>query len=607
MMSDIIRLLPDSVANQIAAGEVIQRPASALKEVLENCIDAGSSDIKVIIKDSGKTLIQVIDDGCGMSEKDASLSFERHATSKIHSAKDLFAIKTLGFRGEALASIGAVAQVELKTKRKEDELATCIQIEGSKVKKAEACQSQNGTNISIKNLFFNTPARRNFLKSNAAELRHIVEEFQRVALVNPDISMSIFHNNKPLLQLNSGSLIERIVAIFGKQYKERLIPVEQKTSEITITGFIGKPQYAKKTRGEQFFFTNNRFIKHPYLHHAIDNAFQELLPQDSFPTYFIYFDIDPQRIDVNIHPTKTEINFQDNQLIYAILRSTIRQALGKFNITPTIDFDQEQSIDLTYFRDKNKPVTNPFLKKDSGYNPFEQSHSSLRNKSNRSEWTELYKSIEGKKTETRSNDIDNSLIPDDSHENSLENKILFQLKNKYIITQVKSGLLLVDQHKAHERILYEKYLKRLEEKKSLSQQELFPQNITLSPSDADILIELEENLKILGFNINQLSQNTFVINGSPAGTKIENTQEFIEDMLESYKSNLVNLNLEQKTNIARAMASKVAVQAGTSLNPEEMAGLINDLFSCQIPEYSPGGQRIVKIIRIVDIDELFKK
>ncbi len=607
-MSDIIRLLPDSVANQIAAGEVIQRPASALKELLENSVDAGANDIKVIIKDAGKTLIQIIDNGSGMSEKDATLCFERHATSKIQDAKDLFSIRTLGFRGEALASIAAIAQVELRTKQKDEELGFCINIEGSEIKSNKACSCSNGTTVSVKNLFFNVPARRNFLKSNTAELRHIIEEFQRVSLVNNNISMSLINNDKSIFQLNSGTLYERIIAIFGGQFKERLIPVEQQTSEVSITGYIGKPEFAKKTRGEQYFFCNKRFIKHPYLNHSVNNAFQELIPEDAFPAYFIYLEIDPRKVDVNIHPTKTEVNFQDNHLIYAILKSCIKQSLGKFNVTPSLDFEQELSLDLDFRKDKDKPIKNPFYKKESNYNPFEGIKSKGEYvKPTSANWTEIYKGLE-KAEKDLVPDIIPDTVPDNNQneEPSSASKI-FQIKGKYLLTQLKSGVIIIDQNKANERILYEKFLKLLNDKQNVSQQELFPENITLSISDADLLKEIEPQIEILGFKINQLNKNTFIINGSPSGSEISNYKDFFEGLLESYKQNMLNSNLDDNIIIARSMAKRMALAYGKTLKYEEMEGIISDLFACQTPEYSPDGTRIVKLLNINEIDELFRK
>jgi DNA mismatch repair protein MutL len=612
MMSDIIRLLPDSVANQIAAGEVIQRPASALKELLENAIDAGATEIKISVKDSGKTLIQVIDNGCGMSEADAGLCFERHATSKIQEANDLFAIQTLGFRGEALASIAAIAQVELRTGRVGDELGSVIVIEGSKIKSQSPLNCLDGTSVSVKNLFFNVPARRNFLKSNSAELRHIIEEFHRSALVHNKISFSLQHNDKQLFKLNKCTLLERIIALYGNMYRERLIPLEQKANEITISGYIGKPEYAKKTRGEQYFFANKRFIKHAYLNHSVANALQELLPKDTFPTYFIYIEVDPKDIDVNIHPTKTEVNFLNNQLLYALLRTTIKQSLGKHSITPTIDFDVEQSLDLGPPK-KGQPIKNPFHREHSEYNPFDVKspgrHTQKptgRQMTNKEHWKKLYEGHSKELTDLKSQvQPELSILPTE-YSSDKDKKIIFQFNNQFILSKVKSGILLIDQHRAHERILYERYLEYLNTRKSVSQQELFPQNVSFSTSDAEIIKEIKDDLQILGFEINQLGKNTFIINGTPSEIQDGNLQQLMENVLENYKKNLVDLNLNNKINIARSMAANMAVRHGKPLKEEEMEKLIDELFACSVTEVSPGGHKIISIITIDQIEKMFK-
>ena len=610
MKSDIIRLLPDAVANQIAAGEVIQRPASALKELLENAIDAGATDIKIWVKDAGKTLIQVSDNGCGMSANDAKLSFERHATSKIHEAKDLFAIRTLGFRGEALASIAAIAQVELKTKRIRDELGTAINIEGSKIKEQSEVSCPDGSNIAVKNLFFNVPARRNFLKSDSAELRHILEEFNRVALVNPKISFTLQHNAKILFQLKNGSLKERLIAIFGSLYKERLIPVEHKSREVSISGFIGKPEYAKRTKGEQYFFANGRFIKHAYLHHSVDNAFQELLPKDTYPSYFIFLDLDPKTIDINIHPTKTEVNFQNNQIIYVTLRAAIKQSLGKSNITPSIDFEAEQSLDLNPPK-QGEPIKNPFYREESDFNPFDNdqyasfSKDRKQQKAKLDNWERLYEvPWPGENDENAAQQKLTEINGELSEES--EPKIICQVNNRFILTRTNEGLMLINQQKAHERILYERYIEILNNRQSVSQQELFPQNVTFAPSDAEIIKEIKDDLKILGFEINHLGKNTFIVNGTPSEIPSRDVQELLENMLENYKRNLVILNLDSTINLARSMAFNMAVRTGKALRYEEMEKLIDELFSCNVPTVSPSGKRIIAMITIEEIDKMFK-
>ena len=611
MITDIIKILPDSVANQIAAGEVIQRPASAVKELLENAIDSGASAIKLIIKDAGKTLIQVIDNGCGMSETDARMCFERHATSKIQKANDLFAIRTMGFRGEALASIAAISQVEIKTKRIEDELGSSIEIEGSEVKSQNADNCPNGTSIAIKNLFFNVPARRNFLKSNTAETRHIIEEFNRIALVNPQISFSMFHNNKQVFQLYPSTLKQRIIALFGNMYKQRLVPVEQKSDIVNISGFIGKPEFAKKTRGEQYFFANNRFIKHPYLNHSVNGAFKELLPADTYPAYFLYLEVDPKMIDVNIHPTKTEVNFLDDKLIYSILRATLKQSLGKFSITPTIDFDIERSMKFPDFP-KNKIVKDPSIIPNPDYNPFETGKKQAydltidnRQKSNKDNWEKLF--IPDEKIPDK-NINEQKLIEPDWEQKELEQitEKIFQIHNRYILTNIKSGLMIINQQRAHERILYERYLNMLNDRKGISQQELFPQSISFSQGDAEIIDEIKDDLQILGFNINKLGKNTFVINGTPADFPEKNISHVLEKIFENYKNNLLNLNLDKKINLARSMASNMSIRSGKVLMKEEMKALVDELFACKVPDVSPGGKPIIQIITVEDMDTGFQ-
>jgi len=600
-MPDIIKLLPDSVANQIAAGEVIQRPASAVKELLENAIDAGADDIQLIVKDAGRTLVQVIDNGCGMSVTDARMSFERHATSKITEARDLFAIRTLGFRGEALASIAAISQMELKTKRVEDELGSCIRIEGSSLIEQKACTASNGTNVAVKNLFFNVPARRNFLKSNTAELRHITEEFLRVALVNTSVSMSLQANNKPMYQLKKSKLKERLVAIYGKQYNERLVPVTEESSIANISGFIGKPEFARKTRGEQYFFVNGRYIRHPYLHHSVEQAYQELLPADSHPSYFIYIETDPDKIDINIHPTKTEVNFQDQQHLYAILKSAVRQSLGKFNITPAIDFDVEQSISFLP-QDKHAEVKNPFDTKTSEYNPFDtpppaRKTETGRERSNREHWENLYEErqlpSDGKENIFTNADIDSS------------SSGLFQYLGKYIVTATANGILLINQRRAHERILFDRFMQQMETEKAHSQQELFPQQITFPLSDAEIIRELKPELEKLGFSLNDLGKNTFVITGVPGDALNNNIKELLEKILDNYKKNLLDLNQDHRVNLARAMATNLAIKSEKVMSIEEMEALISQLFSSSTPETSPGGKKIISTLRKDDIEKLF--
>lgn len=616
-MSDIIKLLPDSVANQIAAGEVIQRPASALKELLENSIDSGADNIKIIIKDAGKTLIQVIDNGCGMSETDARLSFERHATSKIQTAKDLFSIRTLGFRGEALASIAAIAQVEMKTKLLEDELGTKIVVEGSKTIEQEDCSCSSGTSISIKNLFFNVPARRNFLKSTTAETRHIIEEFFRVTLINSDIAFSMFNNSREMFRVSKSTKKQRIIGLYGKNYKERLIPIEQKTNFCSISGFIGKPEFSKKTRGEQYFFVNKRFIKHSYLHHAVVNALMELLPRDSFPTYFINIDVPTETIDINIHPTKTEISFQDNQQIYAIIRSAIRQSLGKFSISPTIDFDVEKSFDIPPLK-KGESVKFPEPKINPDYDPFRLSKTQdlpteipVRQESNRNNWEELYKENLLDETEKSTANPDENfehatIKPDwNTDETEVEKYTPFQLQNKYILSKVKSGILVIEQQRAHEKILFERYLNNLESQKGASQQQLFPEQINFSPSDTEIINEIKNELFFLGIDLSKFGKNTFVVNGIPADACGKNINDLLEKILETYKCGMIDISLNKKINLARSMAVNMAVKAGKKLETEEMLRIIDELFACKLPNISLEGRPALKIFSFEEIERAF--
>lgn len=595
MSLDIIKLLPDSVANQIAAGEVIQRPASVVKELIENAIDAGATQIDLIVKDAGRTFITVIDNGCGMSETDARLCFERHATSKIKSADDLFAIKTMGFRGEALASIAAVAQVELTTRRKEDEVGTKIRIEGSKVIEQLPKPMSVGTNFTVKNLFFNVPARRNFLKSNDAELRHINEEFFRITIMNPEIGFTFVSNDKELFHLYPGTLKQRIVGLFGKDYDSKLLPVNQITESVTIDGFIVKPEYSKKTRGEQYFFVNRRFIKHAYLHHAVENAYKELIPQDCFPGYFLDIQIDPKEIDINIHPTKTEVNFIDVKLIYAIMHSAVRKAIGQNNLAPTLDFDinPNMGIDFGEASRMDRPVITPKVDFDPTFNPFKISP--MRHQ--QQNWRIAYDNSGD--IVANSHVADNERVieaPDEEQKN-----LFIQLMQSYIVTTVKSGILVVDQHMAHERILYEKYLKEMETEVKASQQELFPQHISLNINDASLLKEMKPELEKIGFRIEAMNNTTFVINGTPVDCKGSDAVSIIEKILEDYKTNLSGNQSDRKLNLARSLASQMAVKAGQTLSSVEMQDIIDRLFGCAVAEVAPNGKKIFTIINADDI------
>jgi len=611
-MSDIIKLLPDSVANQIAAGEVIQRPASAVKELLENAIDAGASDIQLIIKNAGKTLIQIIDNGSGMSAIDARMSFERHATSKITSAEDLFAIRTMGFRGEALASIAAIAQVEVKTKPHEEELGTCLKIEGSKLTDQESCPCQPGTNIMVKNLFFNVPARRNFLKSNTAETRHIIEEFMRVSIINPKISFGFIHNDKVVFKLTSGGLKSRLVALFGNVYNERLLPVTQNTDRLKISGFIGKPEFAKKTRGEQYFFVNRRFIKHAYLNHAVANAYTDLVPVDSFPGYFVNIEIDPQEIDINIHPTKTEVNFKDARYVYAVIHAAVKQAIGKHSLTPTIDFEVDPGIESALNLPSGKTIQQPEIKIDPDYNPFKTKENkrgknfSPKQDSGDKNWGNFFEGHKNKvnafveREKTASNQTSFSI--DES-----KTKQFFQLHNRYILCNVKSGLMVIDQKGAHERILYEHFLKQLSGVIQASQQQLFPHNINLSPGDAEILRSLKSELGKMGFVIETLGSNGFVINGIPADLKESDVEKVLERMIENHKTEAQSLNFDKNATLARSMANSASMHEGKKLVEKEIEDIFNRLFACDVPDVSPDGKRILKIITLSDFEHLMKK
>lgn len=610
-MSDIIHLLPDSVANQIAAGEVVQRPASAVKELLENALDAGATGIKLIVKDAGKTLIQVIDNGCGMSQTDARMCFERHATSKIKKAEDLFAIRTMGFRGEALASIAAIAQVELKTKRTGEEVGVTIEIEGSEVKTQEPANNPEGTSISVKNLFFNVPARRNFLKTDAVELRHIIDEFQRVAIPNPGVAMSLFHNNNELFNLAPGNLKQRLVALFGASYNNRLVPVEEHTGIVHIKGFVIKPEFAKKTRGEQFFFLNKRFIKNGYLHHAVQSTFEQLLPADSFASYFLMLDVDPSTIDINIHPTKTEVKFEDEKAIYAFLRSAVKKSLGQFNIAPSLDFDQEEHLYNMPLKPVDGIIKPPTITVDPNFNPFksEVKQSTDRNKSNQKNWERMYTHNPNLGLEFETKKEEQQLIDSewDKDLGETARKEVYQLHGRYILSHIKTGFIVIDQQGAHERILYERILESLEKHKSLTQQELFPKTIELNASDFELVTELKEEIKSIGFDISEFGKNTFVIHGVPAETSDMDAVQLLEGLIENYKQNLQELRSDKKENIARSMAHNMAVKSGKALTQEEMHNLIDELFACKMPYSAPDGKPTVTTFSMEDLDKRFKK
>lgn len=621
-MADIIQLLPDSIANQIAAGEVIQRPASVVKELLENSIDAGSTQIKLIIKDAGKALIQVIDNGCGMSETDARMCFERHATSKIRAAKDLFEIRTMGFRGEAMASIAAIAQVEMKTRKHNEDLGIRLTIEGSEIKSQEACQCNAGTSLSIKNLFYNVPARRNFLKTTTVEMRHIIDEFQRVALAHPDIFFSLHHNNSEIFHLPVSNTRQRIVNVFGQNSNKKLVPVSEETDALKLNGFVGKPEFAKKTRGEQFFFVNNRFIKSGYLNHAIMGAYEDMLPKDTYPLYIIFIEIDPARIDINVHPTKQEIKFDDERLVYNYLKVSVRHALGQHSITPTLDFDQEQA--LTGYRppqrrtDQNDTVSYTQPSKMNQSQQYEtipsKGNNSPLDSSNLKNWKKAYEGLDefdvesdggdGKAITIESGFSGENQLDDSKQSFSKEAKPLFQIHSTYIVSHIKSGYILVDQQAAHERILFERYSTLLNEKQPQTQKELFPKNITLTSADTELLKGLLPQINLLGFDIQEFGKDTFVIHGVPADMKSgQDEQKVIEKLLEQYKSNQ-DLNLNIQENIARSMARSSAIRKGQSLTQEEMRELVDKLFACEMPFTSPNGK---KCFITFELEELAKR
>jgi DNA mismatch repair protein MutL len=602
-MPDLIKLLPDSVANQIAAGEVIQRPASVVKELMENAVDAESTKISVIIKDSGKTLIQVTDDGCGMSETDARLSFERHATSKISSAKDLFAINTKGFRGEALASIAAVSMVELKTRKKESETGTAIIINGSRVESQEPCSCPEGSGFSVKNLFYNIPARRKFLKSDMTEFRHIINEFQKVAIAHPELRFHLYHNDNEVYNLIPGNFRQRITGVFGKQINQDLINLETDTNLVSIRGYIGKPESARRTYGEQFFFVNRRFMKHPYLHKAVTEAYSNILPPDTIPTYFIFMEADPTTIDINIHPTKTEIKFEDERSIWQILRAAVREALGRFNIVPSLDFDNEGLLDIPVSKKTDSIPKPPDIEINPDYNPFDSEFIPSRKhdlierfeKENVKNWDKLYSGIDKE-----------DAIPEQTERITKAERKFFQIKNKYIICPVKSGLMLIDQKKAHERILYEKYLDCLSKNRSVGQTELFPVDLELNPADIVTLKEIGEDLGILGFTIVFKGKNKISIKGRPSISASSDPVETLKILIEEYRSTQDDPSTGAKEKLASAMAGASAIPYGKHLSAEEMENLFDSLFACSSPNYSPGGKPVIIIITLEDLDKKFK-
>ncbi len=600
-MTDIIKLLPDSVANQIAAGEVIQRPASAVKELMENALDAGATEIQLIIKDAGKSLIQVTDNGSGMSETDARMSFERHATSKIKKAEDLFEIRSMGFRGEAMASIAAIAQVELKSRLHSSETGTLLTIEGSKVTAQEPCACQPGTSVIVKNLFYNIPARRNFLKSKASETRHIVEEFQRIAIARPDTRFSFFHDGIEVFRLNAGNLRQRIMGIYGNNYNERMVPVEEETTIMRLSGFVLKPEFARKTRGEQYFFVNDRFIKNGYLHHAVTDAFEDLLPHASFPSYFIMIDIDPAKIDINIHPTKTEIKFDDERSVYAIIRAAVKRALGKFSVTPSLDFDQENAFNIPVSMYQSTPKS-PEIRVDPTFNPFREHSSAIApNKASTAGWEKLYEGVRNQETATFASGIN---FEPTAQETVM---VLGQHDKKYLVAVMQGALILIDQQAAHERILYEQNKSMLEKSPVVSQQDLFPQTLQYSHQDYVVLAEIADDIRKLGFDLREFGKNTFVLNAVPVGIPAGNEKNYLDRILESYKNNDSTIKSNHRESLLRSVAWNLSVKWGQELDPREMTRIANDLFNCLQPNFTPSGKPTFITIQSTDIEKKFQQ
>lgn len=648
-MLNIIQLLPDSIANQIAAGEVVQRPASVVKELLENSVDAQAKSIQVIIRDAGRTLIQIIDDGTGMSETDARMSFERHATSKIRSSDDLFRIRTMGFRGEALASIAAVAQVEMRTRRADDELGVLIRMEGSEIKAQEMVSCLPGTNILVKNLFFNVPARRNFLKSNSVEMRHILDEFQRVALAYPEVGFSLFHNDQEIYNLTASKLSRRIIDMFGKSYREQLAYCEEETPYVKVRGYIGKPESARKARGDQFFFVNNRFIRHNYLHHAVIGAYEGTLPEGSHPFYVLFIDIDPSHIDINIHPTKTEIKFDDERSVYAIMMAAVKKAVGIYNLSPSLDFELDvnflaggNAIERSFAPAENRPkpvMPSWALEKPGSDAPARKASaanwqamfeglatpetSEVAPKTNRSFPTDISadwlspapvdkpdenQPVGGEPVESEAVTVESRAnkmageIPD----LRLDEKAVLQVQNRYLLVSLTSGLLVVDQRRAYERILYDQFHSALSKRNGVSQQLLFPKTVTVSPVDFQLALDLRDELTSLGFQFDELGQNTFVIRGVPATTIGENEEELFANLLAQLREDTGRLKLDRAESLARSLARRSAGRRIGELSSTEQKALIDQLFGSASPGYTPGGEPVTTVLTLDKIAGLFK-
>ena len=616
-MSSIIQLLPDHVANQIAAGEVVQRPASVVKELLENAVDAKATDIKLILKDAGKSLIQVIDNGVGMSVTDSRLCFERHATSKIRQAEDLFSLHTKGFRGEALASIAAIAHVEMKTKQDQEELGTHIIVEGSKFVSQEPAVLPKGTSFAVKNLFFNIPARRNFLKSETVEQRHIVDEFQRVAMAHPTIHFTMYHNGSEMFNLPISNYRQRIVNIFSGKTNEKLVPVSEETEIVSLQGFVGKPEFAKKNRGEQFFFVNNRFIKSGYLHHAVMAAYEGLLKDGAQPSYFLYLDVPPHTIDINIHPTKTEIKFDDEHSLYAILRSSIKHSLGQFNVAPVLDFERDPNLDTPYdYQGKNAEY--PTIQVDSNFNPFAEtkpsksfSSSSNYKKSEIAQpsWESLYVGLKQNTQEIAEMTFENEEAVTSSlfEENDIEQEIkrTYQIHKKYIVSPIKSGMVIINQKRAHERVLYEEFLTNMTVQQASSQRLLFPLELFFSPNEIELVRELQLSLENLGFIFDAFAESSIVISGLPITITESKASIVLDDLLTDLQNGIVTDSFSQNDTIAKSMAKSLAVRTGTYLTEKEQENLVHNLFACKEPNVSPFQKPTFITMSVEDLDKKF--
>jgi DNA mismatch repair protein MutL len=625
--SDIIQLLPDSIANQIAAGEVVQRPASVVKELLENAIDAQATHIQVILKEAGRTLIQVIDNGSGMSETDARMCFERHATSKIRQSEDLFRIRTMGFRGEALASIAAVAQVELRTRREDDETGILIKIEASEIKAHESVACVTGTSFSVKNLFFNVPARRNFLKSNAVEMRHVLDEFQRIALAHPEVSLTLHHNDTEVFNLGGGKLVRRIIDLYGKSYREQLAFCQEDTSYISVRGYIGKPEFARKTRGEQFFFVNDRFIKHSYMHHAVISAFDGSISEGSHPFYVLFIEIDPSHIDINIHPTKTEIKFDDEKSVYAIIMAAVKKAVGVYNLSQSIDFEENINFLSPSPSEANHNLVPRTVMPDWAAQSKKQDPGQSR--SNLTNWNKLFEGLQNTDDRTREmvafetggsaqsarKPYSEQAMTVASRVNRMASEaiaapesdaVIFQLHNRYILSQVKDGIMLIDQKAAYERILYERYRKMLTNRNGACQQLLFPKTIRLTHSDMQLVQETKKEIRSLGFEFDEFGANELIIRGIPADLPEESEQDLFEELVEQLKQSYSDLKLNKPESLSRSLARRFSIRYAVKLSLVEIHTLIDQLFASTDPNRTPNGEAIIVLLTMDKLSSIFK-